>query len=1119
MSSQPRLAILLAFLAGVPALCQDVTGVITGTVTDTSGAVIAGATVGVTNAATGVKTWQGKSNASGQYTAPLLPVGSYDVTIEAPGFRRHQVTGYRLSVDERARIDAVLLPGDLKESVTVVGESIARLETESSSLGTVVNPNQVSDLPMANRDILNLLNLSAGVSSGGDPTGIQVKQLSINGSRTLESEFTINGVSAVGGVVGGVDHLPSSDSLREFKMLTSAYSAEYGRTAGATINLVVDSGTNRFHGSLYEYFRNEDLNANNFFRNLRGQERAADRQNQFGGKIGGPVHIPKLYRGNDRTFFFFNYEGTRRTAPGNPISSVPTDAFRSGDMSASRTIIASPDGKGPFPGNRIPASLLDPAAQKIMKLLPAPNATGTFDALNNISVNNYVLAASRSTPSDDFTGRVDHSFGYATRVFGHLNRYTTTAPAPSILPGPVDPGQGANQKVAYNSVLGLTRIFTPNMIGEFRLGFLRFAQEMLPPSLGLDVKSVLGIQSTPAAAAPGIMLPGWTDLGMNSNTLAIQADNIFQWAASTTWVRGSHTVKWGAQMRKSQLNTFNPSGDFAGTLNFNGEMTSPSRAPNNPVNVLADFLLGKIKTASYTIPQPINGRRNYTLGLFVQDDWKITRRLTFNLGLRGDHESSPVTSNGMYSRLDSVTGRLLVAGKNASANLNLSTPRLNPAPRAGLAYSPNPKTVVRAGFGIFFGQIFSNLGGVVPYPGFSIRQTFGSLGPGVPQAFSLAQGLPLIASQTFDPFQVERNATLANPLTGGNQYGDLSHLPTSMQWNFGVQRELARGMLLDVNYVGSRGVHLPLFIKGNTVDSFRLGELITSTGTSVSTQQYRPFPTVSSINNVNDAGSSVYHSLQVRTTREMTRSLSFLAVYTYSRSIDDGSGLWPSSQPIALAAGQFPQIARGLDRGLSAFDRTHAATITARYTTHGPKWMRGFSINPVFSLRTGLPITVSQTNLYPDVVQQRPDAIGPISQLYTNGFQPEGDGVRFYRSPSDPSFPLAPTGPLFLGTGSTRRMLLPATIGTLGRDVARVPGDVNLNLSVNRRFHVSDKLELQLRADAFNALNHTNFNAPAAALAVTADPARGAIFSSPEFGLITTARSARFLQMVARIEF
>ena len=389
----------------------------------------------------------------------------------------------------------------------------------------------------------------------------------------------------------------------------------------------------------------------------------------------------------------------------------------------------------------------------------------------------------------------------------------------------------------------------------------------------------------------------------------------------------------------------------------------------------------------------------------------------------------------------------------------------------------------------------------------------------MPQAFSLSQGMPLIASQMFNPLQVAQSATLANPLTTGNQYGDLSHLPYSMQWNFGVQRQLAAGTLLDVNYAGSHGMHLPLFIKNNAVNSFQLGNLITATGTSVSTQQYRPFPTVTAISDVDDAGSSVYDALQVRATREMSRSLSFVLVYTYSKAIDDGSGLWGSSQPYGLASGQFPQISRNLDRGLSAFDRTQAGTIMLRYTTPGPKWVRGFSINPILSMREGLPITITQTNFYPDVVQQRPDSTGSLSQLYA-GYQPAGTGIQYFRAATDPKLPLAPTGPLFLTSGSSRIMVLPSSIGTLGRDVARVPGDINLNLSVNRRFHLTERSALQLRADAFNAFNHTNFSSPAAALAVTTNATTAqAVFSSNGFGLITAAQSARILQLVARIEF
>ena len=264
----------------------------------------------ILNADTGVTVWRGTTNESGVYRAPGLPVGRYTVSVEAPGFKRAEVSGINLATDQRAGINVTLQPGAVSESITVAGDTAGQLATDSSSIGNVITMSQVQDLPLPSRNILNLLSLTAGVSSGGDATGINASQLSINGSRTLNSEFTVDGVSVVSGSTGGVQTLPPADAIREVKVLTSAYSAEYGRTSGGTVTMVINSGTDLYHGGVYEYFRNEDLNANNYFNNLRGQQRPQDRYNLFGAKLGGPIWIPKIYKGKEKTFFFFDYEGS-----------------------------------------------------------------------------------------------------------------------------------------------------------------------------------------------------------------------------------------------------------------------------------------------------------------------------------------------------------------------------------------------------------------------------------------------------------------------------------------------------------------------------------------------------------------------------------------------------------------------------------------------------------------------------------------------------------------------------------------------------------------------------------------------------------------------------------------
>ncbi len=1098
---------------------QDLTGALSGTVRDSTGAVVPNVEVTVLNAATGVVAWRGRTDAVGQYLAPALGAGRYHLVCEAPGFKKAEIRDVPLQVDQRARVDAVVHPGDVVETVTVSGEALGQLESETSSLGATINTSQVRDLPLPSRNILNLLTLVGGVSSGGAATGINASQLSINGSRTLNSEFTVDGVSVVSGSTGGVQRLPSTETIREFKVLTSGYSAEYGRTSGGFVNVIVDSGTRQYHGGVYEYFRNEKLNANNFFNNLRGTPRPRDRYNQFGAKLGGPVRLPWLYDGSERTFFFFNYEGQRRKRPSTQISSIPDEAFRGGDFSRSPVPVMDPLTGRSFDGNRIPRERQDRAAARIMGLLPAPNSPGSLDAASNRRINNYVLTRSTAPSDNEHTTRVDHAFGDRARIFGRLSHFRVFGPRDIILPGPLDPAVGDSATTTYQSSIGYTHTWTPRLISEMTLGYQRNNPAIDPPTLGMDARSEFGIDRVTGNAAPRFNISGFRELGINENTYRRQIDNNYQATGGLTWVRGAHTAKFGFSLRKNQFNVFNPGGNFTGIYNFNGEVTSPTRTAGNPVNALADFLLGQIQTAVYSLPQPITGRRNTNLGLFAQDDWRLSRRLTLNLGLRYEYESPMTIANDMYSRISPVTGRLLVARKNASRSLDVQADKLNFAPRAGLAWSLDDRTVVRSAFGVFYSQIFSNLGGIVLYPGFTVTQNFTDQGVGVPQPFTLREGVPLIAVQNFDdPFFVERQASPSSPLSSSAQFAEISPLPYSMQWSLGVQRDLGGGIIADASYVGTRGLHLPLSLPFNQVP-FERAEEIQRLGSAVETQRARPFPNVGGFGAFVHAGTSSYHALQLKAVRQFSKRFSFLSTYTWSKSLDDGSGIFSFSQPNGLDTGQFLGLFRNLDRGLSSFDRPHTFALAVQYTTRGHWLWRGIQFNPIFIARSGLPDTITQNNLHPAASQQRPSVVGTNGGGYALRLTSEGTAIRSLLSPTDPNFPFLPTGPLFTGTGAARRLVLPVSIGNLGRNTTREPREVNLDISVARRFALTERLGLQIRAEAFNLMNHTNFTGPNTGLSVIADPAGRPVFNSPGFGLITGAKSARFMQLVARLEF
>jgi hypothetical protein len=1003
------------------------------------------------------------------------------------------------------------------------------LATESSSLGGTITPSQVQDLPLPSRNTLNLLALSPGVSSGSDITsqgGLNSSQLSINGSRTLNSEFLLDGVSVVTGSTGSPETLPPPDSIREFKVLTSSYSAEYGRTSGAIVTLVTNSGTNDFHGAAYGYFRNEVLDANNYFNNVVGKKRPEDRYNLFGGKIGGPLSIPKLYSGKNKTFFFLNYEGLRQASPFNTTSSLPYGAYATGNFSASKTIVDAPGTHTAFAGNVIPSSLISPAALKILSQLPAPNSSGTLNTTDNLITNNYVSVGSNHPTNDLGLARLDESISQNTRLFGTFMHYISLSPPTPAFPGVLDNATGVSTTTGYDSMIGLTQTWSPTLITEVRFGFFRNNSEYVPLTAGINTTQTFGIADSFGFAAPEFNISGYSMLGTNTNTIRTQIDNNYQTLVTTSKSLGNHLITFGGGLRKNQFDDYNPIADVNGSYSFDGSLTSPKNVGGDAINALADFLLGTVKTSSYSLPQPLIGRRNYNVNGFVQDDWKIRPNLTLNLGLRWEYESPFTTANNEYSRVDPTTGTVLFAGQNASDTLNLTASKKQFGPRVGFAYSPTQRTVVHAAFGIFYAGIFSDLGGQVLFPGYNVEQAFQNLGTGVAQPFSLNQGMPYVAVN--NPKNPQANIAQfnspSNPLTlsAYDGFTQVSPPPYAEEWNFGVQQEIAKGTIAEIDYVGSHGVHLPVNLPTNTVPyNPAIDDAVAKANTNTATQLARPYPAIGSFNSLNMEGTSTYNALQTSVRRQYGNSLTFVASYVWAKSIDDASGLFSFSQPSGLNLGQFPQQFLGENKGPSEFDRTNSFNAAIEYKTKGNKWVRNFEIYPMLSAQSGLPLYIGQSNENPAQTgsnQQRPNVANSGVSLYVPQTA-NGTGIQYLLPVTASNFPLVPVGPYFVGSGSARTEVLPTEVGSLGRNVVRAPGQLDLNLSVGRAFDLTEKLKFTIRAEAYNALNHANFQPPSSTLSLTATTAGVPYFNAPTYGLITSAYQSRFLQLVARFDF
>jgi hypothetical protein len=1116
-----HLALMVLLL--VPSLllvAQDTSARLSGTVNDSTGAVVPGAKLTLLNPSTKAEVAHMTADEHGNYVALQLPPGKYTLIVEAAGFQRTE-SPVQLSVASRVDLPITLQVGNVGETVVVTTQS-EDLNRSDATVSTLISPSDVQNLPLPNREITNLIALAPGVVHGGAATNVNSAQLSINGSRTLNSETLLDGNSVVEGVTGQISRLPSPDMLGEFRVITSNAPAEYGRTSGGVVTMLTRSGSDSFHAGVYELFRNAVLNANSFADKLQTPvvKRPANNYNQFGVVLSGPVVLPKIYNGRGRTFYYLNYDQTLQRNPAFQTQSVPSAAFRSGDFSSSPVIIYDPLTKKPFPGNKIPENRIDPAARKFMALMPLPNTAGTYDSVSNRYTNNFVFQKSVPYTAPRYSGRIDHSIGDKVRLFGSVNRWIAASVQALAFDNPIlATSFGCNCDQGWQAVTGGTVTVNPTTVVDVRFGFNRWVEERTAASYGTDPAQTVGIQRNPFSETPNVGISGFSSFGASNGSTSRTYSNTFTPYGSVTKVMGQHTFKMGALLRKDQVNVFNTGSAFQGSYSFTGAITDVTGSGGKAANSLADFLLGQIKTANYAIPQPLLGRRNFNVGLYVQDDVRLTPRLTANLGVRYDYESPMYIATDRYSRFDNRTGVLLVANKNASRTLNIDSSKLNFSPRIGLSFAATNATVVRAGFGTFYGQIMSNLGGQVSFPGYDVPVSFNNLGTGVAQPFTLSQGMPLIGVQDLDnPQAALANASPSNPFNaGGVSYQSINPLSLNQQWNASVQQSFVSGIVLEVGYVGSHGVHLPLYLNDN-LPAFNQATTVAYANTTLATQNARPFSTLGTLTGSYNVGSSSYNSLQVTARRRFGSSFSLQSAYTWSHTIDDGSGIFNFSQANGINVGQYPAdpvIRRTQERSSSAFDVRHNYTLAMQYTTHGPWYTRNIVISPIFSARSGFPLTITQSNVFPGVASQRPN--GDVSRLKVDPYR-NGSGIQYFKPTSASAFPLTPSGPVFVGTGSARKQLVATGLGDVGRYSVRAPGEVDLDLSVSRRFPIYEKLAFVFRVDAFNVLNHNNLSNPGTSLGLTTD-ASHAYFNAPSFGLITGSTSNRFLQIVTRLNF
>lgn len=1114
-------------LASMAAYAQQGRGTILGTVTDQSGAPVAGAVVKVVNKATNVGQ-QTQTTGEGLYQAPNLAVGDYTVTIEKPGFRKVVRTGLQLQVDQRAQVDVRLEVGQVTESIEVQGEA-PLVDTSNTSIGKVVDQKRVSELPLNGRNALALTLLTPSVKSNAGPTssgfadrGIQLSSISINGGPNAMNGQLLDGGNNIQSYIGEVAINPGVDSVEEFKVQSGAMSAEYGFSAGGVINMVTRSGTNRLHGSVYEFLRNDALDARNTFASVR----PPFRYNQFGASVGGPVI-------KNRTFFFGNWEEYRYRRSQVRIGSFPTEGQRIGNFTDLRTTTGalipifdpySTQGSGTgvtrqaFPGNVIPPTLIDPVARAINEFYPVPNRTPT-DAFTN--ANNFQTNANEIQQMRQYTLKGDHRFNDKNSMFGRYSffnhRTDNGAGGATIYPNEVVSKRDDNLK-NWNAVLSDTHVISPTIVNEFRVGATRGYFPFVVRSFGGGWPQKLGLPSiVPADTFPAIN-NGLT--GFNTGTAGLRGSLNWQFLDQVNIVRGAHSMKMGFDLRLLQghnLQRSSPSGAYT----FAAGLTGNPLTPAGTGSAYASYLVGAVSSASVTTHTG-ESQVTHSLSGYFQDDWKITRRLTVNMGLRYDFQSQAVERNNGASNFDPVcrlpnglAGCTVFAGFNGQPRNWRGEDYSNWGPRVGFAYDVfgNTRTVLRAGYGMMYpSQMWrENYGNTNGFA--QTSTTFPQNDPNRP-AFPLRQGFPSA------PIQPQGRALGAAAFLGQNVAYDESdgNIPRIQQFTLSLQQQVWKSWLFEASYAGNLG-------RGLTAGSYDLNQLDPQFlslgqglqaqvpnpnvglvpgalgGATISREQsLRPFPYYSGINVRNPRlGNYNSHLLLLSAEKRLSKGLALLVSFTGGKVISDSIATPVNFGPIEQASVvgyQNGKFNRAAERSVDPSDVAKRATVSLVYELPFGKGQQmrnkligGWQVNTIGVMQTGIPLVVTGAN---NQRATRPDSTGKSAGLDNPTAQRWFDTTQFVNP-------------------------APFTFGNLGRVLpnVRTPGTVNWDLSFIKNTRLTERFNLQFRTEMFNFLNQVNLGAPNTGFS----PGPNGLNQSGSFGVITSARDARTIQMALKLQF
>lgn len=999
-----------------PSNAQSVRGSIVGRVTDASNKSLAGAEVKLVEEETN-RERSVRAGADGRFVVTLLPPGRYRIEAELARYQK-STRMVVLLVNQEVDIEVPLLSERSSEQINITAEP-GLIKTDSATLSTVIQNREVRNLPLDGRNFYELTLLvpgSAPAAPGSAGSDRGDFAFNINGAREDANNYLLDGVYNGDPKLNGFAVTPPVDAVREYEVLTNAYDASFGRSAGGQVNVVLQSGTNRLHGAVYEFLRNAVLDSTNYFA-PKDESSPKDIRNQFGASIGGPIQ-------KDRSFFFADYEGWRIREGITQTANVPTAAERIGDFSHSSLVPIDLFTGSPFSGGIIPASRLDPIALAIAALYPLPNRA--------IPGQNFVASPTQTDRNDHFDVRLDHSLSKSSDLSFHYSFGDRDFFEPYGAPGSSAsvPGYGNNiPRRSQNAMLGETHIFSPNFLNEIRLGFDRVSLKVNQQNQDNNLNEAVGlptISTNPRdRGLTEIVVSGFSTLGDELNNPQRNTINVYQLTDSASWVRRSHLFKFGLDIRRLQQNAF-ADVESRGLIEFVG-FTG---------NALAEMLQDVPSvTAIASLDNPQHPRTQ-SYDFFAQDTWRMRPSLTLTLGLRYEYNTPAVDPQNRASIYDPATRSIVQVGKSGIPRAGYNADRNNFAPRLGVAWTPDRARhwVLRSGYGIYYDQAALAQGqGLYFSPPY-----FNS------QVFIQSAQFPIILENPFPS-----NYPLFIP-TGAFTFQRNLRTPYMQQWNVSVARQVGGWGVAELSYVGTKGTKL--------IDNRDINQA----NPSPQQPNLRPVPQFADIDAYESRGSSSYNALQAKFTQRLHAGLSALASYTWSKSIDDASGFFSSA-----GDPNFPQDSNNTrgDRGLSNFDVRQRFTLGYSYDLNFSSkrvLLSGWQTNGIWTFQTGRPFTVtllpgtdnSNTGL-PNIgfgVVDRPNVVG------NPGISNQGVGRWFNTS----AFVTPPYG----------------SFGNAGRNILEGPGFTSVNVSVIKNTKIRESATVQFRAEIFNLLDRANFGLP-----------------------------------------